>query len=117
MLLGPDGASLWMRIRGPGDQIVAEIASSRRAADTLDHTSADPDHVGGNDTGLPPPVGGLRLAGEHMRRRGRAPIIAEENVQSRITARRRKRRSVGSWRRDYSSALRTQKDLYFNGRR
>src|SRR5512134_2502095 len=68
-------------------QVIAEIRKlSSKPIRYVINTSADPDHVGGNDELSAAgqsviPTGGLNEIGAAG---GRAPILAEENVQSRM---------------------------------
>ena len=103
-------------------QVVAEIRKlSARPIRYVINTSADPDHVGGNDELSAAgqsviPTGGLNEIGAAG---GRAPILAEENVQSRMAAPEGEKSAfpIGAWPTvTYSSALEEmQKDLYING--
>src|SRR5687767_12972530 len=121
--LGPDGAVVVDTGSGDkADQVVAEIRKlTTRPVRYIINTSADADHVGGNEQVSRAgqsviPTGGLNEIGAAG---GRAPILAEENVQSRMTAPTGEKAPfpVGAWPTvTYSSALdETQKDLYFNG--
>jgi glyoxylase-like metal-dependent hydrolase (beta-lactamase superfamily II) len=121
--LGPDGAVVVDTGAGErAEQVVAEIRKlTDRPVRYIVNTSADPDHVGGNEQVSRAgqsviPTGGLNEIGAAG---GRAPILAEENVQSRMTAPTGEKAPfpVGAWPTvTYSSALdETQKDLYFNG--
>ena len=104
------------------EQIVAEIRKlSNQPIRYVINTSADPDHVGGNDKVSAAgqsviPTGGLNEIGAAG---GRAPILAEEHVQARMTAPTGEKSAFpfGSWPTvTYSSELEEiQKDLYFNG--
>jgi cyclase len=103
-------------------QVIAEIRKlSSRPIRYVINTSADPDHVGGNDELSAAgqsviPTGGLNEIGAAG---GRAPILAEENVQSRMAAPEGEKSAfpIGAWPTvTYASALEeTQKDLYING--
>jgi glyoxylase-like metal-dependent hydrolase (beta-lactamase superfamily II) len=103
-------------------EIVAEIRKlSNRPIRYIINTSADPDHVGGNDELSAAgesviPTGGLNEIGAAG---GRAPILAEENVQARMAAPEGEKSPfpIGAWPTNtYSSALEElQKDLYING--
>ena len=103
-------------------QVIAEIRKlSTRPIRYVINTSADPDHVGGNDELSAAgqsviPTGGLNEIGAAG---GRAPILAEENVQSRMAAPDGEKSvfPIGAWPTvTYSSALEeAQKDLYING--
>ena len=110
---------------GTGDkakQVIAEIRKlSTRPIRYVINTSADPDHVGGNDELSAAgqsviPTGGLNEIGAAG---GRAPILAEENVQSRMAVPEGEKSTfpIGAWPTvTYSSALEEgQKDLYING--
>ncbi len=120
---------------GPDGAVVVDTGSADRAADVVAeirkltsrpvryiiNTSADAEHVGGNEDVSKAgqsviPTGGLNEIGAAG---GRAPILAEENVQARMTAPTGEKAPfpVGSWPTvTYSSALEElQKDLYFNG--
>jgi glyoxylase-like metal-dependent hydrolase (beta-lactamase superfamily II) len=121
--LGPDGAVVVdTGSAAKADQVVAEIRKlTSQPIRYVINTSAEPDHVGGNDKVSAAgqsviPTGGLNDIGAAG---GRAPILAEENVQSRMTAPTGEKSAFpfGSWPTvTYSSALEeTQKDLYFNG--
>lgn len=121
--LGPDGAVVVdTGSADMADRVVAEIRTlTTRPVRYIINTSADPDHVGGNE-GVSKagqsviPTGGLNEIGAAG---GRAPILAEEHVQSRMTAPTGEKAPfpIGAWPTvTYSSALdETQKDLYFNG--
>ena len=103
-------------------QVIAEIRKlSTRPIRYVINTSADPDHVGGNDEVSAAgesviPTGGLNEIGAAG---GRAPILAEENVQSRMAAPEGEKSAfpIGAWPTvTYSAALEeVQKDLYING--
>jgi cyclase len=103
-------------------QVITEIRKlSNRPIRYVINTSADPDHVGGNDELSAAgrsviPTGGLNEIGAAG---GRAPILAEENVQSRMAAPEGEKSAfpIGAWPTvTYASALEeTQKDLYING--
>ena len=121
--LGPDGVVVVdTGSADRADQIVAEIRKlSNQPIRYVINTSADPDHVGGNDKVSAAgqsviPTGGLNEIGAAG---GRAPILAEEHVQARMTAPTGEKSAFpfGSWPTvTYSSELEeTQKDLYFNG--
>ena len=121
--LGPDGAVVVdTGSADMAEQVVAEIRKlTARPVRYIINTSADPDHVGGNEDVSKAgqsviPTGGLNEIGAAG---GRAPILAEENVQSRMTAPTGEKAPfpTGAWPTvTYSSALEeTQKDLYFNG--
>jgi len=120
---------------GEDGLVVVDSGSSEMAGSLLDaikaisprpirlviNTSADPDHVGGNDELSAAgesviPTGGLNEIGAAG---GRAPILAEENVQARMAAPEGEKSAfpIGAWPTNtYSSALEeTQKDLYING--
>src|SRR5262245_29399317 len=119
---------------GPDGVIVVDTGSGERSADVLAeirkitnrpiryiiNTSGHRDHVGGNDDLSKAgqsviPTGGLNEIGAAG---GRAPILAEEHVQSSMTAPHGEQAPypVGAWPTvTYSSDLmETQKDLYFN---
>jgi glyoxylase-like metal-dependent hydrolase (beta-lactamase superfamily II) len=121
--IGPDGAVVVDSGCGArAEQVVAEIRKlTPRPVRYIINTSADRDHVGGNDAVSRAgqsviPTGGLNEIGAAG---GRAPILAEENVQSRMAAPTGETSEfpIGSWPTvTYSAALEeTQKDLYFNG--
>jgi cyclase len=121
--LGPDGAVVVDTGSGArADQVVAEIRKlTNRPVRYIINTSADRDHVGGNDAVSRAgqsviPTGGLNEIGAAG---GRAPILAEEHVQSRMAAPTGEKSEfpIGAWPTvTYSSALEElQKDLYFNG--
>jgi cyclase len=121
--VGDDGAVVVDTGSGKrADDIVAEIRKlTRRPVRYIINTSADVDHVGGNEQVSKAgqsviPTGGLNEIGAAG---GRAPILAEENVQNRMTAPTGEKSEfpIGAWPTvTYSSALEeTQKDLYFNG--
>jgi glyoxylase-like metal-dependent hydrolase (beta-lactamase superfamily II) len=121
--LGPDGVVVVDTGTGSrAKQVVAEIRKlSNRPIRYIINTSADPDHVGGNDALSAAgesviPTGGLNEIGAAG---GRAPILAEENVQARMAAPEGEKSvfPIGGWPTNtYSSALEeTQKDLYING--
>jgi len=121
--LGPDGVVVVDTGTGEkAKQVVAEIRKlSKRPIRYIINTSADPDHVGGNDELSAAgesviPTGGLNEIGAAG---GRAPILAEENVQARMAAPEGEKSAfpIGAWPTNtYSSALEeTQKDLYING--
>ncbi len=120
---------------GPDGVVVVDTGSADRAADVVAeirkltsrpvryviNTSADTDHVSGNEEVSKAgqsviPTGGLNEIGAAG---GRAPILAEENVQARMTAPTGEKAPfpVAAWPTvTYSSALEElQKDLYFNG--
>jgi glyoxylase-like metal-dependent hydrolase (beta-lactamase superfamily II) len=121
--LGPDGAVIVDT--GTGARAVEVIAEIRKLTSRpiryIINTSADPDHVGGNDELSAAgesviPTGGLNEIGAAG---GRSPILAEENVQSRMAAPTGETSAfpIGAWPTvTYSSALdEVQKDLYING--
>jgi glyoxylase-like metal-dependent hydrolase (beta-lactamase superfamily II) len=121
--LGPDGAVVVDSGSGArAEQVVAEIRKlTNRPVRYIINTSADRDHVGGNDAVSKAgqsviPTGGLNEIGAAG---GRAPILAEENVQARMAVPTGEKSEfpIGAWPTvTYSSALEeTQKDLYFNG--
>jgi glyoxylase-like metal-dependent hydrolase (beta-lactamase superfamily II) len=121
--IGPDGAVVVDSGSGArAEQVVAEIRTlTPRPVRYIINTSADRDHVGGNDAVSRAgqsviPTGGLNEIGAAG---GRAPILAEENVQSRMAAPTGEKSDfpIGSWPTvTYSAALEeTQKDVYFNG--
>jgi cyclase len=121
--VGDDGAVVVDTGSGKrADDVVAEIRKlTRRPVRYIINTSADADHVGGNEQVSRAgqsviPTGGLNEIGAAG---GRAPILAEENVQNRMTAPTGERSEfpIGAWPTvTYSAALdETQKDLYFNG--
>jgi len=121
--LGPDGAVVVDTGSGArAEQVVAEIRKlTPRPVRYIINTSADRDHIGGNDAVSRAgqsviPTGGLNEIGAAG---GRAPILAEENVQSRMAAPTGEKSEfpIGAWPTvTYSSALEeTQKDVYFNG--
>jgi cyclase len=121
--LGEDG--IVIVDTGIGDkakQVLTEIRKlSQKPIRYVINTSADPDHVGGNDEVSAAgqsviPTGGLNEIGAAG---GRAPILAEENVQSRMAAPEGEKSAfpIGAWPTvTYASALEEmQKDLYING--
>jgi glyoxylase-like metal-dependent hydrolase (beta-lactamase superfamily II) len=133
-VIAGDGANVTVQI-GDDGAVVVDTGSGRRADDVVAeirkltprpvryiiNTSADAEHVGGNEQVSKAgqsviPTGGLNEIGAAG---GRAPILAEENVQNRMTAPTGEKSEfpVGAWPTvTYSSALEeTQKDLYFNG--
>jgi glyoxylase-like metal-dependent hydrolase (beta-lactamase superfamily II) len=121
--LGPDGAVVVDTGSGAkAEQVVAEIRKlTTRPVRYIINTSADADHVGGNDAVSKAgqsviPTGGLNEIGAAG---GRAPILAEENVQARMAVPTGEKSEfpVGAWPTvTYSAALEeTQKDVYFNG--
>jgi cyclase len=121
--IGPDGAVVVdTGSADKAEQVVTEIRKlTKLPIRYVINTSADPDHVGGNDKVSAAgqsviPTGGLNEIGAAG---GRAPILAEENVQSRMAAPTGEKSAFpfNSWPTvTYSSALEeTQKDLYFNG--
>ena len=86
--VGPDGAVVVDTGSGArAEQVVAEIRKlTNRPVRYIINTSADRDHVGGNDAVSKAgqsviPTGGLNEIGAAG---GRAPILADENVQSRM---------------------------------
>jgi cyclase len=120
---GPDGVVVVDTGTGrSAKQVVAEIRKlTPEPIRYVINTSADPDHVGGNEVVSAAgqsviPTGGLNEIGAAG---GRAPILAEENVQARMSAPEGKTSPfpIGSWPTvTYSSALEeTEKDLYING--
>jgi glyoxylase-like metal-dependent hydrolase (beta-lactamase superfamily II) len=121
--LGPDGAIVVDTGSGArAEEVVAEIRKlTTRPVRYIINTSADRDHVGGNDAVSKAgqsviPTGGLNEIGAAG---GRAPILAEENVQSRMAVPTGEKSEfpVEAWPTvTYASALEeTQKDVYFNG--
>ncbi len=129
-----DGANIAVQT-GPDGVVLVDTGSGARSAEVLAeirrltgrpiryiiNTSADPDHVGGNDELSAAgesviPTGGLNEIGAAG---GRAPILAEENVQFRMAAPTGQESAfpIGGWPTvTYSSALEeAQKDLYING--
>ena len=128
------GANIALQI-GPDGVVVVDTGSGQRSADVIAeikklttrpvryiiNTSANRDHVGGNDDVSKAgqsviPTGGLNEIGAAG---GRAPILAEEHVQAAMTAPHGEQAPypIGAWPTvTYSSDLmETQKDLYFNG--
>jgi cyclase len=110
---------------GSGERAVHVVAEIRKLTKLpiryVINTSADNDHVGGNDEVSKAgqsiiPTGGLNEIGAAG---GRAPILAEEHVQARMTAPHGEQAPfpVGAWPTvTFSSELQeTQKDLYLNG--
>ena len=121
--LGTDGVVIVDTGSGQkAKQVIAEIRKlSSRPIRYVINTSADPAHVGGNDELSAAgqsviPTGGLNEIGAAG---GRAPILAEENVQARMAAPEGEKSAfpIGAWPTvTYASALEeTQKDLYING--
>lgn len=121
--IGPDGVVVVDTGTGArAKEVIAEIRKlSSRPIRYIINTSADADHVGGNDELSAAgqsviPTGGLNEIGAAG---GRAPILAEENVQARMAAPEGEKSAfpVGAWPTNtYSSALEEmQKDLYING--
>jgi glyoxylase-like metal-dependent hydrolase (beta-lactamase superfamily II) len=123
MQFGQDGVILVDT--GSGERsadVVAEIKKiTTRPIRYIINTSAQRDHVGGNDDLSKAgqsviPTGGLNDIGAAG---GRAPIMAEEHVQASMTAPTGEQAPfpVGAWPTvTYSSDLmETQKDVYFNG--
>ena len=121
--VGPDGVILVDTGSGARSaDVVAEIRKiTPRPIRYIINTSADREHVGGNDDLSKAgqsviPTGGLNDIGAAG---GRAPIMAEEHVQTATTAPTGEQAPfpVGAWPTvTYSSDLmETQKDLYFNG--
>jgi glyoxylase-like metal-dependent hydrolase (beta-lactamase superfamily II) len=120
---GPDGVVLVDTGSGARSaEVLAEIRKlTSRPIRYIINTSADPDHVGGNDELSAAgesviPTGGLNEIGAAG---GRAPILAEENVQFRMSAPTGQESAfpIGGWPTvTYSSALEEgQKDLFING--
>jgi cyclase len=128
------GATIAVQV-GPDGVIMVDTGSGERSADVLAeirkitprpiryiiNTSADREHVGGNDDLSKAgqsviPTGGLNEIGAAG---GRAPILAEEHVQTAMTAPHGEQAKypIGAWPTvTYSSDLmETQKDLFFNG--
>jgi cyclase len=128
------GANIALQI-GPDGVVVVDTGSGQRSAEVMAeikklttrpvryiiNTSANRDHVGGNDDVSKAgqsviPTGGLNEIGAAG---GRAPILAEEHVQAAMTAPHGEQAPypIGAWPTvTYSSDLmETQKDLYFNG--
>jgi len=121
--IGADGVVLVDSGSGVrSEAVLAEIRKlSSRPIRYIINTSADRDHVGGNDDLSKAgqsviPTGGLNEIGAAG---GRAPIMAEEHVQAAMTAPTGEQAPfpVGAWPTvTYSSELmEAQKDLYFNG--
>jgi glyoxylase-like metal-dependent hydrolase (beta-lactamase superfamily II) len=121
--LGPDGVVVVDTGTGKrAKEIIAEIRKlSARPIRYVINTSADADHVGGNDALSAAgesviPTGGLNEIGAAG---GRAPILAEENVQARMATPEGEKPlfPIGAVPTvTYSSALdELQKDLYING--
>jgi glyoxylase-like metal-dependent hydrolase (beta-lactamase superfamily II) len=120
---GPDGAVVVdTGTVARAKEVIAEIRKmTPRPIRYIINTSADDDHVGGNDELSAAgesviPTGGLNEIGAAG---GRAPILAEENVQARMAAPEGEKSHfpIGAWPTNtYSSALdEMQKDLYING--
>lgn len=124
IITGSDGVVLVDT--GSGEKSAQVLAAVRRLAGTMPiryiiNTNADRDHVGGNDDVSKAgqsiiPTGGLNEIGAAG---GRAPILAEEHVQSRMSAPTGEQAPfpVGGWPTVTFSAdlMETQKDLYLNG--
>jgi glyoxylase-like metal-dependent hydrolase (beta-lactamase superfamily II) len=121
--IGADGVILVDSGSGArSEEVLAEIRKlSSRPIRYIINTSANREHVGGNDDLSKAgqsviPTGGLNEIGAAG---GRAPIMAEEHVQAAMTAPTGEQAPfpVGAWPTvTYSSDLmETQKDLYFNG--
>lgn len=133
-VIAGDGSNIAVQIGADG-AVVVDTGSGARATDVVAeirkltsrpiryiiNTSADPDHVGGNDELSAAgesviPTGGLNEIGAAG---GRSPILAEENVQFRMAAPTGETSAfpIGAWPTvTYSSALdEVQKDLYING--
>jgi glyoxylase-like metal-dependent hydrolase (beta-lactamase superfamily II) len=122
--IGADGVVLVDT--GSGEKSPEVLAEIRAFAGTrpiryIINTNADRDHVGGNDDISKAgqsiiPTGGLNEIGAAG---GRAPILAEEHVQSRMSAPTGEQAPfpVGGWPTVTFSAelMETQKDLYLNG--
>jgi glyoxylase-like metal-dependent hydrolase (beta-lactamase superfamily II) len=104
------------------DEVVAEIRKlTPQKIRYIINTSADPDHVGGNEKlslagESIVPTGGLNSIASYG---GRAPIVAEEHVQARMSAPtgRQAKFAEAFWpTTTYSSALgENRKDMYLNG--
>jgi glyoxylase-like metal-dependent hydrolase (beta-lactamase superfamily II) len=104
------------------EQVITEIRKLTPCAIRyIINTSADPDHVGGNERLLAAgqsiiPTGGLNEIGAFG---GRAPIIAEERVLARMGAAQGQESAFSTGAlptHTYSAALRErQKDVYLNG--
>lgn len=128
------GANITIQV-GTDGAVVVDTGSGERSQDVIAairtltphpiryiiNTSADPDHIGGNDELSEAgqsviPTGGLNEIGAAG---GRAPILAEENVLAAMGAPTGEKAAypVGAWPTvTYSSVLgETQKDVYFNG--
>jgi cyclase len=121
--LGTDGVVIVDTGTGKrAKQIIAEVRKlSTRPIRYVINTSADLDHVGGNDVVSAAgesviPTGGLNEIGAAG---GRAPILAEENVQARMATPEGEKPlfPIGAVPTvTYASALdEMQKDLYING--
>jgi cyclase len=104
------------------DQVIAEVKKlSKTPIRYVINTSADDDHVGGNETLSRAgesviPTGGLNNMAAYG---GRAPIVAEEHVQNRMSAPTGKQSKFpeAAWPTStYSSASgENRKDIYING--
>ena len=121
--LGPDGAVVVDSGSAAGvDQVIAEIKKIAKAPIRyVVNTSADDDHIGGNDKlslagESVIPTGGLNNMAAYG---GRAVILAEEHVQNRLSAPTGKTSKVpeAAWpTATYSSASgENRKDVYING--
>ena len=121
--IGPDGVVVIdSGVAAKADQLVAEIKKvARQPIRYVVNTSADDDHIGGNEKlslagESVIPTGGLNNMAAYG---GRAVILAEEHVQNRLSAPTGKQSKLpeAAWPTStYSSASgENRKDVYING--